>query len=162
MTKRTRAKLKAAQQLPYLSLVREQLKETKTRVRKWVEWNPDSDVYEACFSSRRVVIPIPTCEWSFLVCLHEIGHISTGERVQSYLSEYNAERWAIARAKQRYSVSCSDYDEDAKMYVHHHLMQNILYHGLDCKSVRPYVLDWLHITSEELWESVQLTHGRLR
>ena len=36
----------------YTNWIKEQLKITNVKVKKWVEWNPDSDVYEAFYEQR--------------------------------------------------------------------------------------------------------------
>lgn len=143
-------KFKQAKGLPYLGWVKEQLDLTKVRVRKWVEWNPDSDAYEAFFDGRSVIVPIPVDEWSFLVCLHEIGHISSGDRTYSYLREYNAEKWAMKRAKEAYGIENLDYELDGKWYVTSHLLQDLFYTELTIKKVKPYVLEWLGHTETSL------------
>lgn len=114
-----------------------------------MDWKPDN-LYEAFPDSRRVVIPIPECDWSFLVALHEIGHVSTGERTHTYLSEYNAERWAIARAKESYGIYSQDYVDDAKEYVKLHLINNLMYSRLKIDKVKAYVLDWLGTTAANI------------
>jgi hypothetical protein len=136
-------KFKHSKTLPYYGWVREQLAITKVKVRKWVEWNPESDQYEAFYDNRSVVIPIPVDEWSFLVCLHEIGHLSSGDRIYSYLREYNAEQWAINRAKQAYNIENLDYELDAKWYVTSHLLQDLFYSELTFEKIKPHVLSWL-------------------
>jgi hypothetical protein len=151
----TKSRLRQVNHLPYLGWVREQLCTTKSSVRRWVDWNPDLDHYEAFYHTRQVTIPVPECEWSFLVCLHEIGHLSTGDRSHSYLSEYNAEQWAIKRAYERYGVHCPSYIEDAKRYVHSHILQNVLYYGLQVEKIKPYVLDWVGITAEQVLDELQ-------
>jgi len=138
----------------YKKLVKQQLVVTKTRVAQWIDWNPDSDAYEAYMDTRRVVIPKPVCDWSFLVCLHEIGHISTGERLYSYLEEYNAEKWAIKRAYDIAGIVCEEYIEDAKLYVKRHLITNLLQNDLKLDKVKPYVLDWMGETKESLMVQV--------
>ena len=143
-------KFKQAKSLPYLGWVKEQLALTKVRVRKWVEWNPDSDQYEAFFEGRSVIIPIPIDEWSFLVCLHEIGHISSGDRVYSYLREYNAEQWAMKRAKEVYNIECPEYLVDAKWYVTSHLLQDLFYSELEFDQVKAYVMEWIGHDKESL------------
>ena len=135
-------KFNQANDKPYLGWIREQLKITNTRVRKWVEWDEKSDIYEAFFETRSVVIPIPVCKWSFLVALHEIGHISTGDRIYSYVREYNAEQWAIKRAL-TYGVVCDDYIIDAKSYVRDHLLQDIVYTELNPNKVSKHIMDWV-------------------
>lgn len=155
MNSSTKAKLAEASKLPYLGWIREQLSQTNCAVRKWIEWDPDLDMYEAFYDARQVTIPIPVCDWSFLVCLHEIGHISTGDRVYSYLAEYNAETWAMRRAQQRYGVWNDDYLHDSKAYVLDHLIQNIVYCNLKVDKVRPHVLDWLEVSAEQVLEDAR-------
>ena len=133
----------------YSSYVREQLKITKTQVRRWKDWNPD-DVYQAFYEARQVIIPKPVCDWSFLVALHEIGHISTGPRLYSHLAEYNAEQWALKRASSVYDVVCPAYEEDAKIYVTNHLLTDVVCFGYSIHKIKPYVLKWLGITSTKL------------
>lgn len=155
MNPSTRAKLAEASKLPYLGWVREQLAETNCSVKKWIEWNPELDVYEAFYDTRQVIIPIPICDWSFLVCLHEIGHISTGDRRYSYLAEYNAEVWAMRRAQQRYAIGSEEYLRDSKIYVYSHLVQNILYSGLAVDKIKHHVLYWLEKSADGVLEDVR-------
>lgn len=143
-------RFKQVSHLPYLLWVREQLDITNTRVRKWVDWDPESEVYEAHFDDRSVVIPIPICDWSFLVALHEIGHISTGDRIHSYLREYNTERWAIKRAKDAYGIANDEYDVDARAYVKTHLIEDLQCTSLKLNKVKPYVLDWIGETVDTI------------
>lgn len=138
----------------YLKRVREQLQITNTKVRKWVDWDDDY-IYEAFSETRYVIIPKPTDEWSFLVALHEIGHISTGERRHSYLQEYNAEKWAIKRAKEHYGIENPEYIEDAKIYVKKHLITNLLQTDLKLEKVKTYVLEWIGETHESIKKILQ-------
>jgi hypothetical protein len=133
----------------YKKWVKEQLTITKTRVRKWEVWNP-SETYEAFYETRQVIIPDPICDWSFLVALHEIGHISTGPRLYSHLAEYNAERWAIKRAHSSYGIHSPEYLEDARTYVTNHLLTDIVCFGYDINKVKPYILDWLDLSLARL------------
>ncbi len=126
---------------PYTNWVKEQLAITKVRVHKWELWCGDL-IYEAYPESRRVRIPKPVCAFSFLVCLHEIGHISAGVRDCSYLSEYAAEQWAIKRAAS-YNVRHVPYEVDAKLNVLVHLVENLSSTQLELKQVKPRVLNWL-------------------
>jgi hypothetical protein len=150
----TNSKLKENQSQPYLNWTREQLAVTKTKVHKWKVWDSDDGDYEAFIESRRVVIPLPIDDWSFLVTLHEIGHISTGERLYSYLMEYNAEKWAIRRAKDSYGVVCPDYEEDARNYVRKHLIENLVFSELSIEKVKPYVLEWLKETRSSIAKQI--------
>ena len=140
--------------LPYLHWTKEQLALTKTKVHKWKIWDSDDGNYEAFIESRRVIIPFPIDDWSFLVTLHEIGHISTGERLYSYLMEYNAERWAIRRAKEKYNVICPKYENDARNYVKNHLIENLVFSELSIEKVKPYVLEWLQETPSSIAKQI--------
>lgn len=142
-------KLKEAERHPYINWFREQLKITNTKVHKWSEWD-ENIVYEAFVASRRVHVPIPIDSFSFLVALHEIGHISTGERLYSYLSEYNCERWAIRRAKEAYNVVDADYEVDAKIYVLKHLVMDLLDTELTLNKVKPYVKEWIGLNDQQI------------
>ena len=150
--------------MEYEKFVKEQLKLTKTKVHRWIEWDPECDRYEAFVAARRVVIPKPVCDWSFLVALHEIGHVSTGERLHSYLQEYNAERWAIRRAKQAYGIVCPDYEIDAKTYVKKHLIENLIFSELSLQSVKPYVLEWLGESQDSIKGEIAsiITHALIQ
>jgi hypothetical protein len=138
-----------------LQSLKEQLKLTNTKVRKWTTWNPNDSSYEAFYDSRQVIVPVPVCEWSFLVGLHEIGHISTGPRLFAYLSEYNAEQWAIKRAKSAYGIVHEEYVKDAKNYVYNHLLGDLMYSCLELKKVKPHVLEWLETTPKDIIESIK-------
>lgn len=137
----------------YTQWIKEQLKIVNCKVHEWMEWNEKS-VYEAYIDSRRVKIPRPINDWSFLVALHEIGHISTGHRLYSYLMEYNAEKWALRRAKEAYSIVCAEYEEDAKNYVRNKLICDLAYSNLTVDKVSPDVLDWLGETKQSILELV--------
>jgi hypothetical protein len=138
---------------PYEDWLREQLKLTKVRVRRWKDWDPYT-VYEAFIDARSVIIPKPVCDWSFLVALHEIGHISTGERLYGYLQEYNAEQWAIKRAK-TYGIESKSYVADAKRYVRKHLLEDLAYTTLPLEKVSKRVLEWLGDDIEKLKKRVE-------
>jgi hypothetical protein len=139
---------------PYNKWLKEQLSITKTKVHRWFVWDEDADVYQAYIESRRVAIPTPECDWSFLVCLHEIGHVSTGYRLHSYLMEYNAEKWAIKRAKEAYDIYLDEYVLDAKQYVKMHLVENLLFSELKVDKVKPYVLSWLDETPKSIADHI--------
>lgn len=150
----SKQKLREASKKPYVGWIRNELQITNSKVRKWCDWNPDGGDYEANIETRGIIIPIPVCEWSFLVGLHEIGHVSTGSRLYSYLMEYNAEKWAIKRAKESYSVINEEYEEDARRYVKQHLIANLQESDLKITKVKPYVLSWLNETPESIMECI--------
>lgn len=155
----TNQKLSIANSKPYLGWLREQLSTTNCKVRKWLDWDPDNGEYLALIDSRMIITPIPVCDWSFLVALHELGHVSTGYRLHSYLMEYNAEKWAIKRAEEAYGIACPEYVEDAKNYVRNHLVENLSYTGLSVDKVKPYVLDWLGETKQSILEIAALQNN---
>lgn len=134
----------------YVQWIKEQLNQVNCKVHKWVEWDINHGEFEAFIDSRRVVIPTPVDDWSFLVALHEIGHVSTGHRLYSYLMEYNAEKWAITRAKDSYGIVCKEYEEDAKNYVRSILIGELMFSGLQPDKVKSYVLEWLGETKESI------------
>ena len=145
---------------PYKAWLQAQLKLTKVNVQRWLPWNPEGDQgYQAYIHSRRVNIPIPECDWSFLVGLHEIGHVSTGDRLYSHLMEYNAERWAIRRGKEAYGIVCPAYELDAKEYVKYHLIKDLAFSELKLKQVKPYVLDWIETDIKDILESVKISQN---
>jgi hypothetical protein len=144
----------------YREWLKSELKITNTKVRKWLKWIPEGDNgYQAFIESRQVNIPIPECEWSFMVGLHEIGHVSTGYRVHSYLMEYNAEQWAIKRAKQTYNIESAEYIQDAKDYVKDHLLENLLFSDLKIDKVKPYVLEWIGETKLSMSQQIIQMHN---
>lgn len=135
--------LKQANAKPYYKWFRNELNLTNCKVAKWLVWDPDNGDYFADIDSRRVTVPIPVCDWSFLVALHELGHVSTGFRLRHYLMEYNAERWAIKRAKESYGVYSEEYVQEAKSYVKWHLDCELKHTELTIDKVKPYVLEWI-------------------
>lgn len=144
----------------YTTWIKDELSITKTKVKKWILWNGLEDsIYEAYFDTRSVVIPIPVCSFSFLVALHEIGHISTGDRNTNYLREYNAERWAIKRAKE-YNVSNAGYVKDAKKYVRAHIVHDVIHNSLDIQKIKPYVLEWIKTTHISIGKEVKVVKSK--
>ncbi len=140
----------------YTTWIKDELSITKTKVKKWLVWDDlESRIYEAYFDTRSVVIPIPVCGWSFLVALHEIGHISTGDRNTNYLREYNAERWAIKRAK-KYNISSTGYVKEAKEYVKSHIIHDIIHCNLKVEKIKPYVLKWLNTTYKNISKEIEV------
>ena len=141
---------------PYLDWTREQLAITKTKVHKWKVWDSGDGDYEAFIESRRVVIPHPIDDWSFLVTLHEMGHVSTGDRLYSYLMEYNAEKWAIRRAKESYGVVCPEYEEDARSYVKKHLIENLVFSELSIETSSSIAKEIIKMNKQGLLDSFKI------
>ena len=135
-------------------------KEVKKRGIKVLRWHKPGSVgtYEAYFDSRSVRVPEPQDDYHFLICLHEIGHLVTGERMYSYLMEYNAEQWAMKRGKEVYGVVDSIYEVDAKEYVVRCIVADIVARGLKVHQIKQKVLDWIGITHKEVQE-VLLTNA---
>jgi len=131
-------------------------KEAKRRKIKVLRWHKPGSVptYEAYFESRSIRVPDPIDDHHFLICLHEIGHLVTGERNYSYLMEYNAEQWAINRAKERYNIVDELYIVDAKEYVIRCMIADIVVRGLKINQIKQKVLDWIGISKKEVQEVV--------
>ena len=151
---KTEHRLNKVKSKPYLNWFRNELNTVNCKVAKWIDWDPDSSEYFANIEMRKVTVPIPECEWSFLVALHELGHVSTGYRLYSYLTEFNAELWAVKRAKDLYSIDNEDYIEDAKRYVKRHLVEDLLFSDLLLQDVKPYVLKWLDETPTSIAQTI--------
>ena len=133
----------------YKDIIKKEVKKRGIRVLRWHK--PGSvGTYEAYFDSRSVRVPEPQDDYHFLICLHEIGHLVTGERMYSYLMEYNAEQWAMKRGKEVYGVVDSIYEVDAKEYVVRCLVADIVARGLKVHQIKQKVLDWIGITHKEV------------
>lgn len=145
----TPAQLRAVSHLPYLNWVRKELKLVQCKVRRWYSWSHDK-TYWAEPDTRSLWLPIPECEFSFMVCLHEIGHVDSGLRQHEYLSEYNAERWAIKRAT-RYGVTNKKYEVEAKRYVRRVLYSNMIHDGISHMVVKPHVLRWIGTSHHRIY-----------
>ena len=99
-------------------------------------------------SNRTIKIPPPTTIENFLICLHEIRHI-TQPGGPNYVMEYDAERWAIDYA-QKLGFDTKSYERRAKMYVLKNIAKGIN-RGLRVHRVKPEILNWLPIDITE-WE----------
>lgn len=141
--------LKKAAKTTYLPALKQQLSRINCKIKMWLPYD-EGQTYYAYFDTRSVIIPVPLCDYSYMVGLHEIGHISEGERQYSYLQEYRADVWSIKTAKQTLNVESVQYVLEAKAYVLEHLIYNIAHQGLKIEKVKPYVLEWLEHTPESL------------
>jgi hypothetical protein len=128
----------------YVSWIKDELKGNKIKVHKWGKFSQD-ETYYAYFDSRKVYIPVPECEVSFLVSLHEIGHIVLGNSFYGHIAEYNAERWAIHRAKVRYGMISEEFEKSGKNYVYEQLIEDIVYRSFDHKQLDPNIKRWLKV-----------------
>jgi len=139
----------------YLFWIKNELKQHNVRVHRWGEFNNDDDeIYYAYFNSRRVYIPIPKCDHSFLISLHELGHIVTGNDFYGHIAEYNAERWAINLAKKKYKIKNEEYEESAKDYVYEHLIEDIACRFFNYKLLDPKIKRWINVNKKDLFEDV--------
>lgn len=79
-----------------------------------------TSVGRAWIESKEIKIPVIDSIEDFFVCLHEIGHIITGQKLDEnapdYMFEYLADKWAIDTAK-KHGVSNFKYEMRAKWYV---------------------------------------------
>lgn len=77
-------------------------------------------VGRAWIETNHIKIPYIDSVEDFLVCLHEIGHIVTGKKIDAdtpdYIFEYLADKWAIDTAK-KHGIINKKYEMRAKWYV---------------------------------------------
>lgn len=133
----------------YYNVVKPLLDHYGIKVRKWAVYDPNS-VYWADFDMHSVVLPIPDCNWSLYICLHEIGHLVKGSRNHSYLQEYHAEIYALSKIEKMNLKGYATMTKRAKRYVQLNLLQDIIFHDLNPNSVRREVRSWLGVTPKRL------------
>ena len=136
-------------QKEYVYWVKDELKKNRIRVQRWGKFSPH-EIYYAYFQSRRVYIPIPECDFSFMVSLHEIGHIVSGDSFYGHIAEYNAERWAIHRAKVKYGIINESFEESGKDYIYEQLIEDIIFRSFDYKKLDPNIKRWLKIPQKTI------------
>lgn len=125
-------------------IVKEHLDRYGIRVAKWMPYNvPHAQVqYLADIDEGRVWIPFPVDNFSFYICMHEIGHIVTGSKSYAYLQEVAAEQYAIRKCKQ-YGMFERAIVRDAKAYVRSTIAEDVLFRGLDPKQINRHTLKWI-------------------
>lgn len=138
-----------AQQSKYYHIVKPLIDRYGIHVRKWVDYNP-KDTYWADFDQHSALLPIPDCNWSLYICLHEIGHLVKGSRDHSYLQEYHAEKYALGMVEKLGLRGFASMVKNGKRYVLQNTIQDIVLHGLNPNSVRKEVRAWLGITPRRL------------
>ena len=112
-------------------------------VAKWMPYNNGDHVeYLADMDQYRVWIPFPVDDFSFYICMHEIGHIVTGHRSYAYLQEVAAEQYAIRKSKQ-YKMHDKSFDREAREYVRVTMAEDVLFRGLDPKRINRDTLRWV-------------------
>lgn len=127
---------------PYIQWVKNELNQYNIKVQKWGEFN-DTDMYYAYFNSNRVYIPIPQCDYSFLVSLHEIGHIVTGNNILGHIAEYTAEKWAVDVAKKKYKIINDEFITIGKDYIYENLLEDIVYRMFDYNQLDKNIQKWI-------------------
>lgn len=140
---------KRAQKSKYYHIVKPLLDYHDIRVRQWSVYDHDK-VYWADFDQQLVTLPIPDCNWSLYICLHEIGHIVKGSRVHCYLQEYHAEVYALDQIKKLNLRGFNSMVKNGKKYVLQNVLQDIIFYGLNPNAVRKEVRAWLGITPKRL------------
>lgn len=75
---------------------------------------------KANYNCRLIRIPKVTDVKTFMIALHEIGHLVNGRHRYNFYNEYLAEKWAINCAKALH-INCTSYVRNAKGYVLHNL-----------------------------------------
>ena len=131
-----------------MMLVRKYLNRYGIRVGQWYPHYLDENgkianvTYQACYETHRVFIPVPVDDYAFYVCLHEIGHLATGEARYSYLQEYRAEQWALKKLKQ-YGYYKKNFEREARQYVLNVMYEDICFRGLNIATVNPKIQAWI-------------------
>jgi hypothetical protein len=129
-------------------LVRKYLDRYGIRVGQWYPHYVDDNgkvtniTYQACYETHRVFIPIPVDDYALYVCLHEIGHLVTGEARYSYLQEYRAEQWALKKLKY-YGYYQKNFEREAQQYVLNVMYEDICFRGLRIAGVNPKIQAWI-------------------
>jgi hypothetical protein len=156
--------MKKKEENQYLSWVKDELKQHNIRVHRWGEFKED-EIYYAYFDTRRVYIPVPKCDYSFLVSLHEIGHIVSGDSFYGHIAEYNAERWAIHRAKVNYGIISQSFEESGKEYIYENLIEDMVFREFNYEQLDPNIKRWIKVPkkttlrdAEELYTYVKTAH----
>mgnify|MGYP003648505606 CR=1 FL=1 len=144
-----RSAYKRAQSSKHYNIVRPLLDRYGIKVRKWMDYDTDT-VYWADFDSHTVVLPIPDCDWSLYICLHEIGHLVKGSRSYTYLHEYHAEQYALSKLEKLEVKGLSAMTKSGKKYVMHNVLQDMIFYDLNPNSVRREVRAWLGVTPKRL------------
>lgn len=154
-------KLAATNKKPYIQWIRDELTEHDVRVHRWREFNWE-ETYWAYFDSRRVSIPVPQCKYSMLIALHEVGHIVKGERLYAYLAEYQAEKWAISTAANKYGFVSKKYESSARDYVYQHLLEDVVFRQLPLTKIKKNVLKWIGVTTQKIRKDALRLCARIR
>jgi len=140
---------KRAQKSKYYDIVRPLLDKYGIRVKQWEDYDPHK-AYWADFDLHSVHLPIPNCNWSLYICLHEIGHLVHGSRQYSYLQEYHAEKYALKILEKMEMRGFATMVNNGKKYVLQNVLQDIIFSQLNPNSVRREVRAWLGITPKRL------------
>lgn len=148
-TKIVKSGVRFAKKSKYYHVVKPLLDKHGISVRKWAEYGADC-VYFADFETHAAYLPIPDCEWSCYICLHEIGHLVKGSRMYSYLQEYHAETYALERVQSMNLKGASAMVKNGKAYVLNNILQDIIFNNLSPNSVRKEVREWLNTTPKQL------------
>ena len=91
--------------------------ELSTQHKIKIEKTFDDDEGRANIKDRIIYIPKRIKSfYSFMIALHEIGHIVTGKQKYIFYGEYLAERYAIDIAQQ-YNINPKSYFDNAKYYI---------------------------------------------
>jgi len=94
-------------------------------------------------------IPYPDTKYKLLVALHEVGHIVKKQSKHSYLTEYDAEMFAIHECK-LHDIICDEYESDAKHYVFKHLIYEINNNLIEYEEIDINILKWLSININDI------------
>ena len=123
------------------NILNQELKKNKVKVKTWNKENEGL----AWTQDREIAIPRPKSRVSLMWGLHEIGHVVLrhidGKR--RYEEEYEAEMWAISKAKE-YGITSRRYEMTAKAYVFHQIAE-AMNRGHRIEDIPKDIYKWLNI-----------------
>jgi hypothetical protein len=110
-----------------------------------ISWSK-GDCGIAYIQTRQIKIPQPTTINRFLICLHEICHItrqSQHKTMKVYEYEWDCEMWAMQQAM-NLRLDIEDYEHRARGWIMHCLCK-AYNRGLNLDRANQEILDWLGV-----------------
>jgi len=146
---------------PYIQWIKNELNQYDIKVQKWGEFN-DTSMYYAYFNTNRVYIPIPQCDYSFLVSLHEIGHIVTGNNILGHIAEFSAEKWAVSTAKKKYKITNDEFISVGKEYIYECLLEDIIYRLFDYNQIDKNIQKWIGKNKKDIKQDAIIYYNEFK
>jgi hypothetical protein len=128
--------------------INNQLQENNIKIKKWRK--TDSGI--AFINERLIEIPEPTTLNRFLICLHEITHITRSEvhrGMKVYEYEYDCEMTVINKAREL-GLDTKDYEHRARGYITY-CFAKAFNRNLNLEKANKEITDWLGINLKK-WQ----------